>query len=128
MAAGPPGSETHLRRSVIPSARLNYVELPVADSGASARFYEAALGWSMTRFAPTYAGTMGNHSDLGLDADTELTAPLPNVETDDLEAMLAQVEAAGGRIVQPIFAFPGGRRFHFANPDGNVIGVWQGAD
>lgn len=108
-----------------PTATLNYVELPVADAEASASFYEAALGWSLTRFAPTYAGTMGAHSDLGLDAAPTISAPLPNIETDDLEAMLVQVEAAGGKIVQPIFAFPGGRRFHFADPDGNVIGVWQ---
>ncbi|MBV7257095.1 VOC family protein [Pacificimonas sp. WHA3] len=109
----------------MPSAKLNYVELPVADSEASAQFYEKAMGWSMVRFAPVYAGTDGNHSDLGLDADTALKAPLPNVETDDLEGMLAQVEAAGGRIVDPIFAFPGGRRFHFADPDGNIMGIWQ---
>ena len=101
----------------MPSATLNYVELPVANAEAAAAFYEAALGWSLTRFAPTYAGTIGAHSDLGLDADTGLIAPLPNIETDDLETMQAQVEAAGGRIVAPIFAFPGGRRFHFATEE-----------
>jgi hypothetical protein len=34
---------------------------------------------------------------------------------------LAAVEAAGGRIVRPIFAFPGGRRFHFLDPSGNEL-------
>ncbi|MGB3723157.1 MAG: VOC family protein [Pacificimonas sp.] len=109
----------------MPTAKLNYVELPVSDSEASAKFYASALGWELTRFAPTYAGTVGAHSDLGLDADPDITAPLPNIETDDLEAMLKKIEAAGGRIVEPIFSFPGGRRFHFADPDGNVLGVWQ---
>ena len=55
-------------------------------------------------------------------------APLPNFETDDLEGALEQIEAAGGKIVHPIFEFPGGRRFHFADPDGHVIGVWQPAE
>ncbi|MEE4350305.1 MAG: VOC family protein [Pacificimonas sp.] len=111
----------------MPDMKLNYVELPVADSESAARFYEKALGWDFVRFAPTYAGTAGRHGDIGLDAGSKLTAPLPNIQTDDLEAALAQVEAAGGRIVEPIFALPGGRRFHFADPDGHVIGVWQQA-
>jgi len=37
---------------------------------------------------------------------------------------LARVEAAGAQIVRPIFSFPGGRRFHFADPAGNVLAVW----
>jgi predicted enzyme related to lactoylglutathione lyase len=37
---------------------------------------------------------------------------------------LARVEAAGGEVVDPIFEFPGGRRFHFRDPAGNVLGVW----
>lgn len=30
-----------------------------------------------------------------------------------------------GRIVEPPFDFPGGRRFHFADPSGNVLAVWS---
>ena len=41
------------------------------------------------------------------------------------EAMQAKVEAAGGVIVKPIFAFPGGRRFHFRDPAGNELAVWS---
>ena len=43
---------------------------------------------------------------------------------DRLEETQSKVEKAGGRIVKPIFAFPGGRRFHFAEPSGNEFGVW----
>ena len=42
----------------------------------------------------------------------------------DLEGALARVEAAGGVVVDPIFEFPGGRRFHFRDPAGNLLGVW----
>jgi predicted enzyme related to lactoylglutathione lyase len=35
------------------------------------------------------------------------------------------VTAAGGEIVKPIFAFPGGRRFHFREPGGNELAVWS---
>ncbi len=39
--------------------------------------------------------------------------------------MLVKVEAAGGRIVKPIYSFPGGRRFHFADPAGTEMAVWS---
>lgn len=107
--------------------RLYYLELPVADSATSSAFYGAAFGWSFTEFAPTYAATTSGDTDIGLDADAEtrVKAPLPVIDTDDLEASLAAVIAAGGSIVVPIFAFPGGRRFHFVDPDGHELAVSQ---
>ena len=104
-------------------ARLNYVELPTGDIAAARTFYEAVFGWSMTEFAPTYAATLTGDTDVGLQADrSEATrAPLPVIEVSDLEATLAAVEKTGATIVRPIFAFPGGRRFHFLDPSGNEI-------
>jgi predicted enzyme related to lactoylglutathione lyase len=109
-------------------ARLNYVELPVGDISAATRFYEAAFGWSLTGFGPTYAATTTGDTDVGLQADTaEATkAPLPVIDVPDLEAALKSVEAAGGHIVKPIFAFPGGRRFHFLDPSGNELAAVTG--
>ena len=109
-------------------ARLNYVELPVAAIGPAKHFYEHAFGWTLTEFGPTYAATMTGDTDIGLQADAaEATkAPLPVIDVDDLEATLAAVEQAGGRIVQPIFAFPGGRRFHFLDPSGNELAAVKG--
>jgi predicted enzyme related to lactoylglutathione lyase len=109
-------------------ARLNYVELPVRDMAAAKAFYEAAFGWSLTEFAPTYAATVTGDTDIGLQADAgEATkAPLPVIEVDDLEAALAAVEAAGGRVVRPIFGFPGGRRFQFLDPSGNEVAAVKG--
>lgn len=104
-------------------ARLNYVELPVTDIAATRSFYEQAFGWEMTAFGPSYAATMTGDTDIGLQADqAEATkAPLPVIEVEDLEGALAAVEGAGGTIIQPIFAFPGGRRFHFSDPGGNEL-------
>ena len=108
-------------------ARLNYVELPATDIAATRSFYEGAFGWSMTEFAPTYSATMSGDTDVGLQSDSaeRPAAPLPVIEVPDLEASLAAVEAAGGRIVKPIRSFPGGRRFHFTDPSGNELAVWQ---
>jgi len=104
-------------------ARLNYVELPVQDVATSKAFYERAFGWSLTEFGPTYAATTTGDTDIGLqgDASEATRTPLAVVEVDDLEGALDAVTQAGGMIVRPIFAFPGGRRFQFLDPSGNEI-------
>jgi predicted enzyme related to lactoylglutathione lyase len=104
------------------------VELPVADADVARAFYEAAFGWSLTAFGPSYAATMTGDVDLGLqgDAAEATTAPLPVIAVEALDAWPDKVVAAGGRIVRPIFAFPDGRRFHFVDPAGNELAVMEG--
>ncbi len=108
-------------------ARPSFIELPASDIAAAKAFYARAFGWELTAFGPTYACTMTGDVDIGLQGDpTEATrAPLPVIAVDDLEAALAEVIAAGGDIVRPIFAFPGGRRFQFRDPHGNELAVMQ---
>lgn len=108
-------------------ARINYLELPVADTTSAKRFYGAAFGWAFSDFGPTYAATTSGDSDLGFQADPaqKTASPLPVIEVDDLNAALAAVERAGGSVTLPIFAFPGGRRFHFRDPDGHELAVMQ---
>ena len=50
------------------------------------------------------------------------------VISDDLEASQAAVTEAGGEVVEGPFDYPGGRRFHFRDPSGNVLGVFQPSD
>lgn len=104
-------------------ARLNYVELPVANLRLAKLFYERAFGWSLAEFGPSYAATVTGDTDIGLqgDAGEATKAPLPVIEVENLEAALQSVEQAGGEVVRPIFAFPGGRRFHFLDPHGNEL-------
>lgn len=111
-----------------PNGRINYVELPVrGDYAAAKAFYRDSFGWALTDFGPDYASTMTGDVDLGLNGDpAQLTdAPLAVVAVDDIEAAQARVEAAGGTITLPIFAFPGGRRFHVRDPGGCEIAVMQ---
>ncbi len=112
------------------TARLDYVELPVENSQASAQFFADAFGWSMTAFGPSYAATTTGDVDVGLqgDAAEASAAPLPIIRVDDLEAARAAVVAAGGEIVRDIFAFPGGRRFHFRESGGNELAAWVTAE
>ena len=108
-------------------ARPNFIELPARDLAAAKRFYAEVFDWALTDFGPTYACTLTGDVDVGLQADMgEATkAPLPVIDVPDLEAAQAKVEAAGARIVKPIFGFPGGRRFHFLDPNGNELAVLQ---
>jgi predicted enzyme related to lactoylglutathione lyase len=107
--------------------RLNYVELPVSGIGPSKQFYEQAFGWQLQEFGPTYAATLTGDTDIGLQADDQeaSAAPLPVIDVPNLEEAQAAVEGAGGRIVRPIFSFPGGRRFHFTDPAGNELACVQ---
>ena len=105
--------------------RINFVELPARDLPAAKAFYSQVFGWSLTDFGPTYACTLTGDVDLGLQGDaTEATAaPLAVIAVDDLEAAQGAVERAGGVITKPIFGFPGGRRFHFKDPNGLELAV-----
>jgi predicted enzyme related to lactoylglutathione lyase len=108
-------------------AKLNYLELPVDTTERAKSFYSEAFGWTFTDFGPTYAATIGEHADLGFQADAEqkTAALLPVIEVDDLDVALAAIVAAGGAVTLPIFAFPGGRRFHFRDPDGHELAAMQ---
>ena len=108
-------------------AKINYLELPVRDVRASKAFYGAAFDWDFTDFGPDYAATTTGDSDLGLNGDaSQWTAQLlPVIEVEDLEDTLERVTHAGGTITLPIFAFPGGRRFHFRDPAGHELAAMK---
>ena len=53
------------------------------------------------------------------------TAPEPRRSEPSLGKV--SLEAAG-KITREIFAFPGGRRFHFKDPAGNELAVWSDKD
>lgn len=108
---------------------IDYLELTVRDLAAAKAFYSAAFGWAFTDYAPTYAGIQGAEREQGGLSQGEPApggagAPLIVLYSEDLGASLAAVKAAGGEIVTEPFEFPGGRRFHFADPSGNQLAVW----
>lgn len=106
-------------------AAIDYVEFQTPDMMASKAFLAAAFGWGFTDYGPDYAAFVGAGLDGGLDTTGDARAPLVILKTDDLEASEDRVRAAGGEIVKPIYAFPGGRRFLFREPGGNVLAVWS---
>jgi len=108
-----------------PPARIDYIELSVADGPRSRAFYQSAFGWTFQDWGPEYLALHdGTREAGGLRVEPERRAPLVIVYADDLDAMRAQVLRAGGKILGPDHDFPGGRRFHFVDPDGNELAVW----
>ena len=106
---------------------IDYIEFTVSDLVKAKRFYTAAFGWTFTDYGPDYAGIQGGDRELGGLRRTDelrLGGPLVVIYSDDLEASLDAVRSAGGKVVQEPFSFPGGRRFHFADPSGNELAVW----
>ncbi len=108
-------------------ARISFVELPAPNLGAARSFYSQAFGWALTDFGPSYSCTMNGETDLGLQGDMQEAAaqPLPVIQVDDLDAAQRAVERAGGRISRAAFGFPGGRRFHFLDPNGLELAAMQ---
>jgi predicted enzyme related to lactoylglutathione lyase len=110
--------------------KLNYVEFPAIDISATKHFFEQAFGWSFEDFGPDYTAFTGQGLDGGfyksdLIATTADGSALLVLLSEDLEFTQSKVESAGAEISQPIFTFPGGRRFHFIEPSGNELAVWQ---
>jgi predicted enzyme related to lactoylglutathione lyase len=108
--------------------RIDYVELPSLTAHELTRaFYAKAFGWAFTDYGADYAATQNGTVDVGLNGqvDDALSAPLPVIRVEDLERVFDAVTKAGGIIAKPIFAFPGGRRFHFIDPSGSELAVWQ---
>lgn len=110
---------------------IDYIEFTVADMAAAQAFYSAVFGWTFTNYGPGYAGirTMGGDGEMGGLSLGERSGgsgggPLVVLYSEELEASLAGVRGAGGVIRKEIFDFPGGRRFEFEDPSGNVLAVW----
>ncbi len=110
--------------------KIDYVEFPSNNLAATKAFFEAAFGWSFTDYGPEYTAFSNEGLDGGffkaeLAASTTAGSALIVFYSEQLEQTREKVMAAGGRILKEIFAFPGGRRFHFAEPSGNEFAVWS---
>jgi len=109
---------------------IDYIEFPAADFDATKSFYSKAFGWRFQDYGEDYCGFNDEKLDGGFykskrSSSTENGSALVVLYADDLEKTLEKVVANGGIIVRPMFDFPGGRRFHFADPNGNELAVWS---
>ena len=108
---------------------IDYIEFNVSDIARSKDFYGKAFGWSFKDFGAEYCEFSDGHLRGGFDASGAVSpgGPLVVLYGTDLADTMERIEAAGGKIVKPLFEFPGGRRFHFTDPDGYELAVWTQA-
>ncbi|BCI77663.1 VOC family protein [Vibrio cholerae] len=112
--------------------KLNYVEFAANDLESTKAFFSKTFGWSFVDYGPEYTAFSNEGLDGGffkdeLSSRTENGGALLIFYSSDIEATLEKVVKNGGHIIRPIFEFPGGCRFHFAEPSGNEFAVWSEA-
>ncbi|WP_299083893.1 VOC family protein [uncultured Ruegeria sp.] len=111
---------------------INYIEFPLEHAEATKTFYSSVFGWEFQEWGPRYLSFSGAGVDGGFNGEDKTPVQKPGVLvvlfSEDLEATLADVKSAGATIVRDIYSFPGGRRFHFSDPNGNELAVWAAID
>jgi predicted enzyme related to lactoylglutathione lyase len=113
--------------------KINYVEFPAKYMETTKDFFTKVFDWSFTDYGPDYtafsnAGIEGGFFQSDLYASYKNGSALVVFYSKNLEQTQAKIEDAGGVIIKPIFSFPGGRRFHFTDPNGNEFAVWSDVD
>lgn len=107
--------------------RIDYVEMAATSIADTRRFYVNAFGWKFTDYGPDYTSFEDGRLMGGFYKAESARAGsvLVVIFALDLAAAEERVRAAGGKIVKPVYSFPGGKRFHFADPSGNELAVWS---
>lgn len=110
---------------------INYLELPAKDLEKTKTFFSNVFGWSFVDYGEEYTAfketTMeGGFYKSALCSDSSNKgAALIVFYSDDLEATEQKVLKHGGSISTSTFSFPGGKRFHFQDVNGNEFAVWM---
>jgi len=107
-----------------------HIEFKSANFGKTADFYARLFDWQTEQNgAGSYmklngaAGVSGGWVRAYL---VQSPGPVAYLTVEDLEKTLAEVEAAGGRVLVRSQPFAGGGEVAlFADPDGNVLGLWR---
>ncbi|UFS56600.1 VOC family protein [Comamonadaceae bacterium M7527] len=112
--------------------KLNYIELPGNNFEATKAFYASVFGWQFESYGPEYLAFTDGVLDGGFYTSDQQSridngAALVILYSACIDATLVAVQSAGAVIAKPMFDFPGGRRFHFLDPNGNELAVWSDA-
>ena len=110
--------------------KINYVEFPAKDINKTKDFFKKAFDWAFEDYGPEYIAFSNEGIDGGfykaeLNSSTANGSALIVFYSKELEKTQVKIENAGGKIIKPIFSFPGGQRFHFTDPNGNEFAVWS---
>ncbi len=104
--------------------QIDYVEFYSNEMGQTENFFQNAFGWSFIEYGADYRDIQGAGIGGGLER-AERQPPLIILKSDNLEQDRDQILKAGAELIKDIFEFPGGRRFEFKEPGGNLMAVWS---
>lgn len=107
-----------------------HIEFKSANFARTSEFYAKVFDWQMEQNASaSYMKLSGANAPSGGWVRVDLVqspGPVAYLPVDDLEATLKEVEQAGGRVLVRSLPFAGGGEVGlFADPDGNVLGLWK---
>ena len=107
--------------------RIDYIEFPATDIEKTRLFYSTVFGWKFEDYGPDYTSFHDGRLSGGFRKEKKVktSGPLIVLYASDLEAIQRRIILADGKITRPTFEFPGGRRFHFSDPNGNELAVWS---
>lgn len=108
-----------------PDSSIDYIEFGATDIERTKAFYNAVFGWRFTDYGPDYTSFEDGSISGGFTTEGAVGgSPLVVLYCRDLEQARERVIGCGGFISREIFSFPGGRRFHFKDPNGNELAAW----
>lgn len=117
------------------AATFRHFAINADDVQRAKRFYEDVFGWTFRPWGPPdfYQIPDAGQGLMGALQERRELVPgrrMGSFETtigvDDLKAVLAAVEAGGGRILTPPFRIEGvGELAYFEDTEGNVVGAMQ---
>jgi uncharacterized protein len=107
--------------------RIDYIEFSATDIDSTKRFFSEVFGWTFTDYGPEYTSFEDGRLNGGFAKADSVSGggPLTVIYASDLEAIKQSVTEHGGSVVRDTYEFPGGRRFHFTDPNGNELAVWS---
>lgn len=110
--------------------KINYVELPAKDLKETKSFFNSVFGWTFDDYGTDYIAFSNQGLDGGfyksdVSSSTKNGAALIVFYSNDLASTQEKIVKANGTIIENIFSFPGGHRFHFSDPNSNEFAVWS---
>jgi predicted enzyme related to lactoylglutathione lyase len=112
------------------NGKICYLESPTTDIPRSVHFYQAVFGWQTRQRgdgATAFDDAVGGVSGAWVTGRPPSPSPglLLYVMVDDIPLTIETVLAQGGHIVQPLGVDAPELTARFADPDGNVLGLYQ---
>ena len=112
------------------NGKICYIEIPANDVEVSSNFYRNVFGWRLRRRSN---GSIAFDDGVGQVSGTWVLGRPPMsdvglliyIMVDEIEATTKKINENGGTIVQPIGADAPEITARFADPAGNILGLYQ---